>query len=172
MMAETNDDESLIGYDPLAWMHEVDSQQPPGIEHIALEPEISAEETMAVDETMLVADAEDAMSYEPMLAASGSEPSSDNVITLEAVQTIQNITSLYERLSWALDCGQRIDIDASSVSTIDTATLQLLLIATRTAVKLQREIVIDFPSERFTEAARLLGLSELLDVERSAAGFF
>ena len=157
MMAHSNDDESLIGYDPLAWMQDVKSEDP---------QEVDATAVIINDEFPAVA----LTAAAPELSAPATF--GDNLITLDATQTIQNITALYERLAWALDSGHKIDIDASAVTTIDTATLQLLLIVTRTAVKLQREVVIDFPSDRFVEAARLLGLSELLGVEQSAAGFF
>ena len=68
--------------------------------------------------------------------------------------------------------GNKIDIDASAVTTVDTATLQLLLVLKQTAVKMQKQVTIDFPSERFIEAAELLNLAELLNVDQAAAGFF
>jgi anti-anti-sigma regulatory factor len=79
---------------------------------------------------------------------------------------------LHERLLKALDNNSKIFLDASAVSVADTASLQLLLILKRTAIKLQKEVVIDFPSDRFIEAADLLGISEMLEVDQAAAGLF
>jgi hypothetical protein len=42
----------------------------------------------------------------------------------------------------------------------------------RTAINLQKEVSIDFPSDKFIEVANLLGLSEMLDVDQAASGFF
>ena len=161
MTSQGTDDDNLIGYDPLAWMKDANNEdmQTPD------------------DSQSLTHSTVNKLEYESPLnklesETQESENPANNIISLEATQTIQNISALHERLAWALESGEKIDIDASGVTTIDTATLQLLLIMTRTALRLQREVVIDFPSERFIEAARLLGLSELLGVEQSAAGFF
>lgn len=161
MIPHSTDDGSLIGYDPLAWMQGVNNEALDQIDESAL---IKNDACTEVGSEISISDDEAEIKE--------SESPANNIITLEASQTIQNITLLHERLALALESGERIDIDASAITTIDTATLQLLLIMTRTAIRLQREVVIDFPSDRFIEAARLLGLAELLGVEQSAAGFF
>jgi anti-anti-sigma regulatory factor len=161
MISHGNDDDSLIGYDPLAWLQEVNNEDLQNLDESAV---ISSDNLTKLEIESPLNNSESIIQE--------SENLVNNIITLEANQTIQNITVLHERLAFALESGEKIDIDASSVISIDTATLQLLLIMTRTALRLQREVVIDFPSERFIEAARLLGLSELLGVEQSASGFF
>jgi ABC-type transporter Mla MlaB component len=93
-------------------------------------------------------------------------------IVLESVQNIQNVSQLYEQALYALQNSEKIDIDASAITSIDTATLQLLLILKRTAIKRQKEVSIDFPSDKFIEVANLLGLAEMLDVDQAASGFF
>ncbi len=96
----------------------------------------------------------------------------ESEIKLDSVLNIQNVANLHERLLKAMDNNSKILLDASAVSVADTASLQLLLILKRTAIKLQKEVVIDFPSDRFIEAADLLGISEMLEVDQAAAGLF
>ena len=96
----------------------------------------------------------------------------DAKITLDATLNIQNVSKLYEQMRVQLEGKERIEIDASSVSSVDTATLQLLVVLKQTAIKLHKEVIIDFPSDNFIEAADLLGLSEMLEVDQAAAGFF
>ncbi|MGY6274967.1 STAS domain-containing protein [Methylomonas sp. MgM2] len=93
-------------------------------------------------------------------------------VVLASVQNIQNVAELHDRLIHVLDSAKKIEVDASAITTVDTATLQLLLVLKQTALKLQKEVNIDFPSEKFIEAAELLGLAEMLDVDQAAAGFF
>lgn len=177
-MAENDD--SLIGYDPLAWLHneavpveaadlasedapEVRAEQsdePPLAEQVLLEPEQgpeAMESTCQVDTTddTPVADFNDSVA-----------------VVLDAVQTIQTVGKLHERLLHELDKSRKIEIDASAVTSIDTASLQLLLVLKQSAIKLQKEVVIDFPSDKFIDAAELLGVAEMLEVDQAAAGFF
>lgn len=168
-MAE-NDEDSLIGYDPLAWMHEAGDK-------VLLDPELPILE--AGQEPNLTPQATpESVDLEPNAEnwseAAESEPTGLNVfhLSLEPVQGIQNVLLLHEQLIRALDSCQKIEIDASATTQIDTATLQLLLVLKRTAVNLQREVMIDFPSDKFVEAAKLLGLAEMLEVDQAAAGFF
>ncbi|MGR8929049.1 MAG: STAS domain-containing protein [Gammaproteobacteria bacterium] len=154
-MAE-EDEDSLIGYDPLAWLNEADAAQ--------------------ANDLPLPVELEEAAATSAAGAASTAHsevvPDQGGKIVLDASQTIRNVAELHERLLNALNNSEKIDIDASAVSTIDTATLQLLLVLKQTASKMQKHVAIDFPSERFIEAADLLGLSQMLDVDRAFAGFF
>ena len=95
-----------------------------------------------------------------------------SVIKLDSVLNIQNVANLHACLLKALADNTTISLDASAVNVADTASLQLLLILKRTAIKLHKEVVIDFPSDRFIEAADLLGISEMLEVDQAAAGLF
>lgn len=178
-MAE-KDDDSLIGYDPLAWLHDAVQSE---CEAASLPVELTVAEEVPIDG--------EAINAVPELAAKSIEvaeqleadvattevvdhlmPEQAVQIVLDSVQTIQNVAYLHERLLQALECHNKIDIDASAVTMVDTATLQLLLVLKQTAIKTHKEVAIDFPSERFIEAAELLGLAEMLDVDQAAAGFF
>lgn len=164
-----NNEESLIGYDPLAWIREaeddaINSALPAETEAVEEEPSDSVDQSTRNEFN----------TNEPHfeLAVLNGDSGASVQIILEPVQSIQTVAKLHERLIEALQDGHKIEIDASAVTTIDTATLQLLLVLKQTAMKQMREISIDFPSERFVEAAELLGLAEMLEVDQAASGFF
>ncbi|WP_432741417.1 STAS domain-containing protein [Methylobacter sp. G7] len=88
----------------------------------------------------------------------------DSQIDLDATLTIQNVAKLHEQLKNILAVHDEIEINASDVSSIDTATLQLLVSLKKNADKLQKKVTIIYPSPRFIESAQLLGLLDVLDV--------
>ncbi|MDI1230473.1 MAG: STAS domain-containing protein [Methylobacter sp.] len=88
----------------------------------------------------------------------------DSQIDLDATLTIQNVAKLHEQLKNILAVHDEIEINASDVSSIDTATLQLLVSLKKNADKLQKKVTIIYPSPRFVESAQLLGLLDVLDV--------
>ncbi len=100
------------------------------------------------------------------------QTASTHVINLEATQNIQNVSDLHQKIFAVYQQHDKIEIDASEVSSIDTSSLQLLLVLKRTAMNENKEISFDFPSERFIEAAELLGMSDMLGVDKADAGFF
>ncbi len=177
-MAE-QDESSMIGYDPLAWMHEtedVDLPFQPESDTPSFMNESSNDDDQQVDNV-----AETSVEPEPTADMDELSEAADNQpagaatqcqIVLEPVQNIQTVSQLHQQLRRMLDECDKIDIDASAVTQIDTASLQLLLVLKLTAVKSQKEVSIDFPSEKFMEAANLLGLSEMLSVDQAASGFF
>ncbi|TPQ28148.1 lipid asymmetry maintenance protein MlaB [Methylomonas koyamae] len=168
-MAE-NGENSLIGYDPLAWMR-------------TLGPEEQAAEAMPA---ALPADGEDALTSvteaadtivsdtasTDQLSESVPQTSAKGSLALEPLLNIQGVADLHQNLMQMLSRYDAIDIDASAVASIDTSTLQLLVILKRTAAGLQKVVAIDFPSDKFIEAAELLGVSEMLEVDTAASGFF
>ena len=161
-----NDEKELIGFDPLAWMNddnETDKiEEQTAVEQVA-EPVIESSEPVAAAE----------MAAEPAIENMAEpEQEDDSKLTLDATLNIQNVTDLHERLLVLLERKDKIEIDASAVVSIDTATLQLLIVLKQTAIKLQKEVVFDFPSDKFVESAELLGLAEMLEVDQAAAGFF
>jgi len=72
----------------------------------------------------------------------------------------------------ALKDNDSLEIDAANVNSIDTASLQLLVVLKQEALKLSKDIIFDFPSDKFIEAAELLGIDNMLGVDQPAAGFF
>ena len=170
-------DEVAIGFDPLAWMDD-EADEKEGVEaekSTTSEKEIVEEEKPVVEEKTTI-EGESDTEVETTLAEPTVEPindvEEDAKITLDATLNIQNVSKLYEQMRVQLEGKERIEIDASSVSSVDTATLQLLVVLKQTAIKLHKEVIIDFPSDNFIEAADLLGLSEMLEVDQAVAGFF
>lgn len=153
-MAENND-EDLIGFDPLAWIREesVTDTAVEAPEQINASPAELPEANAPSDETTDIA----------------PQPTR---IELGESQAIQSVADLHLTLLKALEQSDCIEIDASAIQQIDTASLQLLLVAKRSAISQHKTLSIDFPSERFIEAATLLGLAEILEVDQAAAGFF
>ncbi|ANE55377.1 lipid asymmetry maintenance protein MlaB [Methylomonas sp. DH-1] len=166
-MAE-NGENSLIGYDPLAWMKadaggELSGVPVPVVEpagNIALQPQLRDGAGNADAESV------DSVSEpEPQAAGKGT-------VVLEPLSNIQGVASLHHTLVQMLNQYDVLDIDASAVTSIDTSTLQLLVVLKCTAAGLQKVVAIDFPSEKFVEAAQLLGVSEMLEVDAAVSGFF
>ncbi len=93
-----------------------------------------------------------------------SEETDGSLIDLDATLTIQNVVKLHEKLKNSLAVHDEIEINASDVSSIDTATLQLLVSLKKDAGKLQKKVSIIYPSPRFVESAQLLGLLDVLEV--------
>lgn len=189
-MAE-NDEDSMIGYDPLAWLHEntksesiAEVDNPENKVAGADENQMNNVDTLSTELSFEVTDIMSSATPEEDLPLTGSDDAEhresvhdsldtvDSSITLEPIQNIQNVGLLHQRLQRALDIQEKLDIDASAVTQIDTATLQLLLVLKLTAVKLQKEVSIDFPSQKFIDAAYLLGLAEMLSVDQTASGLF
>ncbi len=187
-MAE-KDETNMIGYDPLAWMHEAEPRsrqiESSDLQSTAAQSALADQSEESVSksgrETIDIVEADIEMADESYVAVAEEElatasdpvlPANTCQIVLEPTQNIQNAGQLYAQLLKALDDSDNIDIDASAITMIDTATLQLLLVLKRTAIKLQKNVAIDFPSDKFIEAAALLGLSEMLNVDQAASGFF
>lgn len=87
------------------------------------------------------------------------------VIALDANLTIAETAALQEVLLARLRSTTTCRIDASEVESIDTAGLQLIAAAAKTAAEKGLELTIDKPSERFIDAACQIGLGGLLGVE-------
>jgi anti-anti-sigma regulatory factor len=112
----------------------------------------------------LITDAPEDPGFEP----DAESPAAESVIHLNANLTIQNVVKLHEILKNSYSVHDSIEIDASQVATIDTATLQLLAALKKEAIKQQKSVAMTAPSRRFIESAALLGLLELFEIEAFA----
>jgi len=170
-MAEKKDDKGLIGFDPLAWMNESDvdkvddTDETQSKEGVIVEPVNDNSDVISNEDTDNKVIVEPSDEPEP-------ETMNDSKLILDATLNIQNVSHLYEQLAALLETQDKIEIDASDVVSIDTSTLQLLIVLKQTAIKLHKEVLIDFPSDKFIESAELLGLAEMLEVDQAAAGLF
>lgn len=97
--------------------------------------------------------------------AADVEDSAEPVIILDATLTMQNVVNLHEKLKTSLSANDSVEINASRVASIDTATLQLLTALKKEAVKQQKQIVFSSPSPRFIESAELLGLLDIFEID-------
>lgn len=158
-----NDSNSLIGYDPLAWMDQ-ESEDYAAASEILAEDEIEAlqqagginnADSLSIDD-----------SSQDQQDGDGNDDADDSrsPVHLDATLSIQNVATLHEKLKKVLSANDLIEINASDVASIDTASLQLLVALKKDAVRLQKTVIFDSPSPRFIESAKLLGLLGILDV--------
>jgi len=89
----------------------------------------------------------------------------DPIVRLSSDATIKGIEELYQQFKRVLDFHDIIEVNAVEVTTIDTATLQLLVSLKKEEKRLNQTIHILSPSSRFLESARLLGLSNVLELD-------
>ena len=127
------------------------------IDNVVMMTEVVEEEQLVVSEGDIYVDVDD----DGTAAYDGVE----SIINLDATLTIQHVVKLHEKLKKAYLAHNAIEINASQVSSIDTATLQLLVALKKDAVKQQKEVVFSEPSLRFIESAGLLGLLETLGID-------
>lgn len=102
---------------------------------------------------------------DPVSDEAATENVVEPIINLDAILTIQHVAKLHEKLKKVYSANNAIEINASQVSSIDTATLQLLVALKKDAVKQQKAVVFAAPSRRFIESAELLGLLDILDID-------
>ena len=186
----TNEESDLIGYDPLMWM-EGNADKNEG--HLVTDEGDNSnkmeEQQIVADEISMGDDFSDDLTEDveqfvvdtiedektKVLEDEGNSVPADDMykdsmatagpqIDLDATLGIQNILKLHEKIKNILVAHDHIEINASDVSSIDTATLQLLVSLKKEAVKLQKKVTIISPSSRFVESAHLLGLLDVLGV--------
>ena len=95
-----------------------------------------------------------------------SEPEGavEPLIELNSDATIKNIAALYDTIKRALEMHDTLEINASDVTTIDTATLQLLVSLKKDTQQSDKKVDIIYPSTRFIESAKLLNLLDVLEI--------
>ena len=161
-MAKKNE-QAAFGYDPLAWMNEEqDSGESAATEVSKTELEASETKVNQPEAETTEVDSGSAESLEQQ----------DKInMVLDSMLNIQNVNKLYEQLAKTLTHNQ-IEIDASNVSSIDTSSLQLLVVYKQEAIKMHKQVTFDFPSDKFIDAAELLDLSAMLEIDSPGAGLF
>lgn len=180
-MSEEND--SLIGFDPLAWMKEEETpaEPAPAAPPAPSEPATPAEPAAAAPTSEPVAEP----AAEPVAAAAAPEPVAeaapepvqaaaeaaapaapdDGVIDLGDTLDIAHVSALFERLHDATRQGKEPPLDGSRLERVDAAGLQLLSAYSRelrgqgTAIVWRGE-----PSAALRDAATLLDLNEVLEL--------
>jgi anti-anti-sigma factor len=151
---------NLIGYDPLAWMDEgVDGMQEP-------QEQLSGNDT-EIGQNELLDQSDNEQPVETDIPGPDQDETDQDgpFIDLDGVLNIQKVKLLHEKLKKSLDANHLIVLDASAVTSIDTSMLQLFVALKQKAAKLDKDIIINSPSDKFVQSATLLGLSEILDIE-------
>ena len=178
-MAAANDKKDLKGYDPIACL-----DQEPGngvMDEVIMTAEVVQEQLVISDDDSLSTSANDcelleaesgetdmntiADLPEDQISDEAEEDIAESIINLDATLTIQHVVTLHEKLKKSYSANNSIEINASRVSSIDTATLQLLVALKKNAVKQQKGVIFAEPSRRFIESAELLGFLEILDID-------
>lgn len=118
-----------------------------------------ADDSMSTDEAV-VDFSDNNIDLESAMAEQELSP----IVDLEHTLTIQHVSALHEKLKLCLALYDEVEINASDVSSIDTASLQLLVALKKDADNLQKRVTIIYPSPRFVESAQLLGLLDILEV--------
>jgi anti-anti-sigma factor len=90
-------------------------------------------------------------------------------IDLEGELTIYTAAELKEKFSASLLAGQPLAIDLSQVGEMDTAGLQLLLLAQRESAARQQPVTFLKPSQAVLDTLQLCGLSDLVQSADAAA---
>lgn len=85
-------------------------------------------------------------------------------ISLAESERIDGVSALQQKLLNAVKSSSSVVVDASAVNAIDASALQLLVVCFQEAVESGCVVSIGSPSEKFIEAAGLLGLSELFEL--------
>ncbi len=86
------------------------------------------------------------------------------LVELGTEASLKTLSTLYETFKRVLAAHDVIEINASDVTTVDTATFQLLVSLKKDAPSLNKTINIIYPSERFIESAKLLDLLTILEI--------
>lgn len=149
-------------------------------ENIAVDVEIQAEVEPETEETILDIPVENVnnteenqteietmseeINVEETVVEEAIEAVVEPLVELPAESSLKNIAELHDTFKRVLAAHDKIEINASDVTTIDTATFQMLIALKKDATHLGKTINIIYPSARFVESAKLLDLLIVLDV--------
>ncbi|HEY5806325.1 MAG TPA: STAS domain-containing protein [Povalibacter sp.] len=99
----------------------------------------------------------------PVLSGQDAIPT----VCLASSCTVKDASSIKQSLSAFTAHSGQVVIDASGVERVDTAIIQLLYAFVRDRLASDREVQWRTPSVAFLDAARLLGVRDLLNVPRT-----
>ncbi len=146
-------------------------------ESVDVEIEVQTEDKPEIEDAVLDALVEDVNEMTEEESQPEIETMSEETVVEEAIEafveplvelhseaSLKTISELHETFKRVLAAHDKIEINAADVTTIDTATFQMLVALKKDAVNLGKTINIIYPSARFIEAAKLLGLLTVLEV--------
>lgn len=158
----TNTASNLQSYDPLAWLKADAPDVAAGEETAAVEPAPAS-----VVEAAPVAEADEVAVPEVHEEAVGApdvaeENAGVDVITLEADVTIVRVADLHSQWVGIVNEGKSIQVDASAVTQVDTAGMQLLLGLYQGLKGSDAQCLWLNPSDAFMDAVQDLGLADAM----------
>lgn len=164
----SNHDNIDIGFDPLAWMQDTESDA--GAEKSSEPIEFPAQKmtTKSPAEDTGVQPLEERIETENnaenantvMVAASGDRFR----VNLAGQTNIGSAVQLKIELSDALNQDAPIILEAKEVERIDGAALQLLAAFVQKIVENERELIWDAPSDQFINTVNIVGLKETMQL--------
>jgi len=92
------------------------------------------------------------------VAVSASQPGTDALLCIEGELTIYRAAELKETVLSALDRAAALELDLSSVTELDTAGVQLLMLIHQTAKARSKQLRLSAPSAAVLEVFELLHL--------------
>lgn len=147
---ETEDNGSLIGVDPLAWLSDEEKQS-------VLEESKQQEAVIA----------EDSSNEEKDITPEETVKTSYTVNLEEAI-TIRDVAELMDELSF-IDAGvTEVIFECAQIEKTDAAALQLLTGYYLFAIEEGKKVVWNNPSETFCHSINLLGLGDIVNVSLAA----
>ncbi|RKZ89484.1 MAG: hypothetical protein DRQ39_00635 [Gammaproteobacteria bacterium] len=81
--------------------------------------------------------------------------------------SIADVGDLYAELLVLLAEGKTVQFDASQLERVDAAALQVLYAYSKEAVSNGNPLIWDQASEAFCRSARLLGLAQLMNIDKN-----
>ena len=83
-------------------------------------------------------------------------------VHLGDVLEVSGVQDLYNELKQALDGDNSLNVDASGVNRVDTASLQMLVSLVEYAKRSNRDVSVKSASEAFAKTAMMLGVGAAL----------
>jgi ABC-type transporter Mla MlaB component len=137
--ASVEEQSSLIGVDPLAWLSEEEKE--------SLQNQN--------DENILAQKS----------SSSSKQEESPFLIELDSAITIRDVSELLEQLNNISPDKNELVFEASKVERVDTAALQLLSGFYLFAIDAGKKVIWNRPSEALCKAVELLGLTKVINMQ-------
>ena len=152
MNKKTDHQESVMGHDPLAWIAVEDTDDVAPVEEEKVAP------ASIVDEATPEHKAEEEVLSNVVEMA--EQAASGTSIVLDGDVGIANINTLHVQLQEALQTADKITVQASELSHVDTAAVQLLYAFVRDAKKVDVEVVWKGVPDSLHQTIAVLDLTE------------
>jgi len=162
----------IIGIDPLAWLNEIDRENPVPVDVTKDEDTVAADAIQScrdyeqanpsTEDCEKMIDQDDQELEGNMMESQQTESSAKGVFTIEGPVTIADVSELYMQLKGLIEQEQDLVIDCSGIEGIDASALQLLTAFVNEVDRQGKTVVWNNPSESLISIAGMMGLKEIL----------